>query len=45
MLQELKSNLSAISYSYFDTYTLLLNIIQTPATYGTQQASILLELV
>ncbi|KAG5235232.1 hypothetical protein OIU78_024904 [Salix suchowensis] len=38
MLRELKSNLTAISYSYFDTYTLLLNIIQNPATYGFAEA-------
>jgi phospholipase/lecithinase/hemolysin len=35
ILQELKSNLNAISYSYFDTYALMHNIIQNPATYGT----------
>ncbi|KAI5571171.1 hypothetical protein BDE02_11G076700 [Populus trichocarpa] len=34
ILQELKSNLNAISYSYFDTYALMHNIIQNPATYG-----------
>uniref|UniRef100_A0A6N2L1T2 GDSL esterase/lipase n=1 Tax=Salix viminalis TaxID=40686 RepID=A0A6N2L1T2_SALVM len=38
MLRELKSNLTAISYSYFDTYSLLLNIIQNPATYGFAEA-------
>ncbi|CAK7349077.1 unnamed protein product [Dovyalis caffra] len=34
MLQELKSNLNVISYSYFDTYAMLHNIIQDPGTYG-----------
>ncbi|EEF32464.1 zinc finger protein, putative [Ricinus communis] len=34
MLQELNSELQGVSYSYFDTYTSLGNIIQSPATYG-----------
>lgn len=34
MLQELKSDLQDIYYSYFDTYTVLLNIIHNPADYG-----------
>jgi hypothetical protein len=35
MLQELKSDLKDIYYSYFDTYTVLLSLIQKPAAYGT----------
>nr|POF21272.1 gdsl esterase/lipase [Quercus suber] len=34
MLQELKSDLKDIHYSYFDTYKVLLDFIQRPATYG-----------
>ena len=34
MLQELKSDLQGIYYSYFDTYTVLLNVIQKPTDYG-----------
>ena len=34
MLQELKSDLKDIHYSYFDTYTVLLDFIQRPAVYG-----------
>ncbi|XP_050216362.1 GDSL esterase/lipase At5g55050-like [Mercurialis annua] len=34
MLQQLKSELRDINYSYFDTYTVLQNIIQKPAAYG-----------
>lgn len=34
MLQELKSELNGLSYSYFDTYSMLQNIVQKPATYG-----------
>jgi hypothetical protein len=37
MLQELKSDLKDIYYSYFDTYTVLLSLIQKPAAYGTVQ--------
>ena len=35
MLQELKTDLKDIHYSYFDTYKVLLDFIQRPATYGT----------
>ncbi|XP_010244496.1 PREDICTED: GDSL esterase/lipase At5g55050-like [Nelumbo nucifera] len=34
LLQELKSELKDMNYSFFDTYTLLLNFIQKPAAYG-----------
>lgn len=34
MLQELKSDLKDIYYSYLDTYRVLLSLIQTPAAYG-----------
>ncbi|KAK4341861.1 hypothetical protein RND71_037677 [Anisodus tanguticus] len=34
MLQGLKAELKDINYSFFDTYNLLLNVIQNPATYG-----------
>ncbi|KAJ8754607.1 hypothetical protein K2173_010698 [Erythroxylum novogranatense] len=34
MLEELKSELHGLSYSYFDTYTSLLNLIQKPSDYG-----------
>jgi len=36
MLQELKSDLKDIYYSYFDTYTVLLSLIQKPAAYCTK---------
>lgn len=35
MLQELNSEINGVSYSYFDTYAAMENIIQKPATYGT----------
>ncbi|EEF32465.1 GDSL esterase/lipase At5g55050 [Ricinus communis] len=38
MLQELKSELQDINYSYFDTYNVLQNIIQKPAAYGFTEA-------
>ncbi|KAF2314186.1 hypothetical protein GH714_024073 [Hevea brasiliensis] len=34
MLQKLNSELKGVSYSYFDAYAMLENIIQKPATYG-----------
>ncbi|KAH7546741.1 hypothetical protein FEM48_Zijuj01G0233600 [Ziziphus jujuba var. spinosa] len=34
MLEELKIELKDINYSYFDTYSLLLNITKNPASYG-----------
>ncbi|KAF3974468.1 hypothetical protein CMV_002191 [Castanea mollissima] len=34
MLQELKFDLKDIHYSFFDTYKVLLDFIQRPATYG-----------
>ncbi|KAJ4844391.1 hypothetical protein Tsubulata_002352 [Turnera subulata] len=34
MLQELKSELKDIAYSYFDTYAVLQNIVQNPANNG-----------
>ncbi|KAF3453435.1 hypothetical protein FNV43_RR03875 [Rhamnella rubrinervis] len=34
MLQELKSELKDINYSYFDTYNFFSNLIQKPASYG-----------
>nr|DAD20455.1 TPA_asm: hypothetical protein HUJ06_021918 [Nelumbo nucifera] len=37
LLQELKSELKDMNYSFFDTYTLLLNFIQKPAAYGTSK--------
>lgn len=35
MLQELKIELKDINYSYFDTYSVLLDIIRNPASYGS----------
>lgn len=37
MLLQLKLELKSINYSYFDTYSVLQNIIQKPAAYGTSQ--------
>lgn len=37
MLQELQSEFKDINYSFFDTYTVLLDIIQKPASYGNKQ--------
>ncbi|KAK8490611.1 hypothetical protein V6N13_134106 [Hibiscus sabdariffa] len=34
MLMGLKSELQGISYSYFDTYTIMQNVIRNPSTYG-----------
>ncbi|KAK2639736.1 hypothetical protein Ddye_027531 [Dipteronia dyeriana] len=34
MLQELQSELNGLSYSYFDNYSVLHNIIKNPAAYG-----------
>ncbi|KAA8526988.1 hypothetical protein F0562_008783 [Nyssa sinensis] len=34
MLQGLKTELQSFSYSYFDAYSVFLNFIQKPATYG-----------
>ncbi|KAB1215178.1 hypothetical protein CJ030_MR4G025854 [Morella rubra] len=34
MLKELKSELQDINYSYFNTYSVLLNFIQNPKAYG-----------
>ncbi|KAK3199715.1 hypothetical protein Dsin_023130 [Dipteronia sinensis] len=34
MLQELKSELQDLSYSYFEAYNFMQNIVQKPATYG-----------
>ena len=34
LLQELKTELKGMSYSYFDTYAVLLNLIQKPDSYG-----------
>nr|DAD23395.1 TPA_asm: hypothetical protein HUJ06_024858 [Nelumbo nucifera] len=36
LLLELKSDLPDINYSFFDTYTVLLNFIQKPSVYGTK---------
>lgn len=36
MLQKLKSEFKDINYSYFDTYSVLLSLIQNPTAYGTQ---------
>lgn len=33
-LHELKSEFNDINYSYFDTYDVMLNLIQNPASYG-----------
>ena len=33
-LQELKSELEGLNYSYFETYDVLLKLIQKPASYG-----------
>ena len=35
MLQELKSDLKGINYSYFDTYKAVFDFVQRPAAYGT----------
>lgn len=35
MLSALKGELKGISYSYFDTYHVMLNAINNPASYGT----------
>ena len=35
MLQELKSDLKGINYSYFDTYKALFDFVQRPTAYGT----------
>jgi phospholipase/lecithinase/hemolysin len=34
MLQQLKSDFNDINYSYFDTYKVFLDLIQTPTNYG-----------
>ncbi|CAK9139664.1 unnamed protein product [Ilex paraguariensis] len=34
MLEGLKSELKDINYSYSDAYSIFINFIQTPATYG-----------
>ncbi|XP_038685389.1 GDSL esterase/lipase At5g55050-like [Tripterygium wilfordii] len=34
MLEQLKQELQDINYSYFDTYTVLNNIVQNPTNYG-----------
>ncbi|KAL5730004.1 hypothetical protein ACHQM5_002883 [Ranunculus cassubicifolius] len=34
LLQEMKSEFKDIHYTYFDTYSVLLNLIQKPAEYG-----------
>ncbi|TXG67553.1 hypothetical protein EZV62_008828 [Acer yangbiense] len=34
MLQELQSELNGLSYSYFDNYSVLYNLIKNPAAYG-----------
>lgn len=39
MLRALKSELNDISYSYYDTYTVMQSFIQTPASYGNQWTS------
>ena len=36
MLRKLKSEFKDINYSYFDTYSVLLSLIQNPTAYGTQ---------
>lgn len=36
MLEELKSEFKDINYSYFDTYSVMLSLIQNPKAYGTQ---------
>lgn len=35
MLQNFKSELKDINYSYFDTYSISMNVIKNPASYGT----------
>lgn len=35
MLQNFKSELKDINYSYFDTYSISTNVIKNPASYGT----------
>ncbi|KAE8725482.1 hypothetical protein F3Y22_tig00008706pilonHSYRG00065 [Hibiscus syriacus] len=35
MLKGLKSELQGINYSYFDTYSVMQNVIQKPSSYGT----------
>ncbi len=35
MLQKLASELKDIKYSYFDTYSILTNLIDNQASYGT----------
>lgn len=42
MLQGLKAELKDINYSFIDTYSLLLAVIQSPATYGKFPTSITL---
>lgn len=37
LLQELISELKGMSYSYFDTYSVMLNLIQKPAAYGFKE--------
>lgn len=34
-LEGLKSELKNFNYSYFDTYAVLQNLVQQPASYGT----------
>ncbi|KAH9621883.1 hypothetical protein KSS87_014826 [Heliosperma pusillum] len=38
VLQEFKTELPGFQYSYFNTYDVLLNLIQQPATYGFKEA-------
>ncbi|KAJ8763603.1 hypothetical protein K2173_003075 [Erythroxylum novogranatense] len=37
MLQELTSEFQGLSYTYFDTYSNMLNLIQKPSTYGFRE--------
>ncbi|KAH9614023.1 hypothetical protein KSS87_017479 [Heliosperma pusillum] len=37
VLQEFKTELQGFQYSYFNTYDVLLNLIQQPATYGFKE--------
>ncbi|KAF3455895.1 hypothetical protein FNV43_RR00537 [Rhamnella rubrinervis] len=40
MLQELKSELKEINYSYFDSYNFFLNFMQKPASYGFAEVKV-----
>lgn len=44
LLQDLKSELSDINYSQFDTYGAMDNIIQDPQAYGTYNLIVFIDL-